>query len=152
MAELHQMIQCDFAVWIGRLVRLGIGTIFIYAGLMKMISPVRFTIDIHNYHLLPWPMVVALAFYLPWLEIVCGLALLSGRLYRVAIALLVGLIIIFIVASASARIRGIDISCGCLGHLSDNLSFGWHLGLNIMLLVALIALWSSKHLRRTVAA
>jgi len=142
----------DFAIWAGRLLRLIIGVTFVYAGVVKALSPIRFTSDIHNYRLLPWSMAVALAFYLPWLEIWCGLALLLGRLYRAAIALLVGLTIIFIVASASARIRGIDISCGCFGHLSNNLSFGRHLGLNIMLLVALIALWSSKHLRRTAPA
>lgn len=142
----------DFANWAGRLLRLIIGVAFVYAGVVKALSPIRFTSDIHNYRLLPWSMAVALAFYLPWLEILCGLAVLLGRLYRAAIALLVGLTIIFIVASASARIRGIDISCGCFGHLSDNLSFGWHLGLNVMLLVALIAVWSSKHLRRTVPA
>ena len=142
----------DFAIWTARLLRLIIGVTFIYAGVVKALSPIRFSSDIHNYRLLPWSVAVALAFYLPWLEIVCGLALLSSRLFRAAVALLVGLTIIFIVASASARIRGIDISCGCFGHLSNNLSFGRHLGLNIMLLVALIALWSSKHLRRTAPA
>ena len=146
------MIDSKIATWAGRLLRLVIGATFIYSGVVKALSPIRFTSDIHNYRLLPWSMAVALAFYLPWLEIWCGLALLLGRLYRAAIALLIGLTLIFIVASASARIRGIDISCGCFGHLSDNLSFGRHLGLNIMLLVALIALWSSKHLRRTVPA
>ena len=146
------MIDSKIATWAGRLLRLVIGATFIYSGVVKALSPIRFTSDIHNYRLLPWSMAVALAFYLPWLEIWCGLALLLGRLYRAAIALLAGLTLIFIVASTSARIRGIDISCGCFGHLSDNLSFGRHLGLNIMLLVALIALWSSKHLRRTVPA
>ena len=142
----------DFATWAARLLRLVIGLTFVYAGVVKALSPIRFTNDIHNYRLLPWSMAVALAFHLPWLEIWCGFALLLGRLYRAAIALLAGLTLIFIVASTSARIRGIDISCGCFGHLSNNLSFGRHLGLNIMLLVALIALWSSKHLRRTAPA
>ena len=142
----------DFAIWTARLLRLIIGVTFIYAGVVKALSPIRFSSDIHNYRLLPWSVAVALAFYLPWLEIVCGLALLSSRLFRAAVAFLVGLTIIFIVASASARIRGIDISCGCFGHLSNNLSFGWHLGLDLVLLAALIALWSTKHLRRTITA
>jgi uncharacterized membrane protein YphA (DoxX/SURF4 family) len=141
------MIDRTFAIWTGRLVRLVVGAIFIYAGLAKVTAPVRFTIDIHNYHLLPWPMTVALAFYLPWLEIGCGLALLLGRLYQAAVSILVALTIIFIVASASARIRGIDITCGCFGHLSNNLSFGWHLALDIVLLIVLVALWSSKRPR-----
>jgi uncharacterized membrane protein YphA (DoxX/SURF4 family) len=144
------MIDSKIATWAGRLLRLVIGATFIYAGVVKALTPIRFTSDIHNYRLLSWSMAVALAFYLPWLEIVCGLALLLGRFYRAAVAILLALTIIFIVASAAARIRGIDISCGCFGHLSDNLSFGWHLGLNTVLLVLLFALWRSKHLRRTV--
>ena len=135
------MIDLNLSVWMGCLLRLVVGATFIYAGVVKAISPVRFTVDIHNYHLLPWPMAVALAFYLPWLEIVGGLAMLLGRPYRAAISILVALTMIFIVASASARIRGIDITCGCFGHLRNNLSFGWHLGLDIALLIVLIALW-----------
>jgi len=146
------MIDSKLATWAVRLLRLVIGATFIYAGVVKALSPIRFTNDIHNYRLLPWSMAVALAFYLPWLEIVCGLAVVLGRFYRAAIALLLALTIIFIVASATARIRGIDISCGCFGHLSNNLSFGWHLGLDTTLLVLLLALSRSKYLRRTVEA
>ena len=146
------MIDSKLSTWVDRLLRLIIGATFIYAGVVKTLLPARFTSDIHNYRLLPWSIAVTLAFYLPWLEIVCGLAVVLGRFYRAAVAILLALTIIFIVASTTARMRGIDISCGCFGQLSNNLSFGWHLGLNIMLLVALIALWSSKHLRRTVAA
>ena len=146
------MIDSKLSTWVDRLLRLIIGATFIYAGVVKTLSPARFMSDIHNYRLLPWSIAVTLAFYLPWLEIVCGLAVVLGRFYRAAVAILLALTIIFIVASTTARMRGIDISCGCFGQLSNNLSFGWHLGLNIMLLVALIALWSSKHLRRTVAA
>jgi putative oxidoreductase len=146
------MIDSKLATWAVRLARLVIGATFVYAGVVKTLSPIRFMSDIHNYRLLPWSMAVALAFYLPWLEIVCGLALLTARLYRAAIVLLIGVNIIFIVASASARIRGIDISCGCFGHLSNNLSFSWHLGLNMVLLVLLLALWRWKHSPQTVKA
>ena len=49
--------------------------IFIYAGALKAFDPVQFASDIDNYKILPWPVSVALAFYLPWLEIFCGLGL-----------------------------------------------------------------------------
>ena len=143
------MIDSNLATWALRLLRFAISATFIYAGVIKALSPIRFTSDIHNYRLLPWSMAVALSFYLPWLEIASGFALLLRPFYRAAAAILAVLTIIFIVASASARIRGIDISCGCFGHLSDKLSFGWHLGLNTVLLLLLLALWRSTHLRQT---
>ena len=78
------------------------------------------------------------------------LAVLLDRFHRAAVAILALLTIIFIIASAVARIRGIDISCGCFGHLSNHLSFAWHLGLDTVLLALLFALWRSKHLRRAI--
>ena len=50
-----------------RIVALIIGGIFIYAGAIKALDPVQFANDIDNYKTLPWPISVALAFYLPWL-------------------------------------------------------------------------------------
>ena len=144
------MINSKLATWAVRLLRLVIGATFIYAGVVKALSPIRFTNDIHNYRLLPWSMAVALAFYLPWLEIVSGFAVLLDRFHRAAVAILALLTIIFIIASTVARIRGIDVSCGCFGHLSNHLSFAWHLGLDTVLLALLFALWRSKHLRRAI--
>ncbi|HAK06233.1 MAG TPA: hypothetical protein DCO65_03020, partial [Spartobacteria bacterium] len=64
-----------------RTVDLIIGGVFIYAGAIKALDPVRFANDIDNYKILPWAIGVRLAFYLPWLEILCGLALIARHLY-----------------------------------------------------------------------
>jgi hypothetical protein len=58
-------------VW--RIIDVIIGGIFIYAGAIKVLDPVQFATDIDNYKILPWMISVGLAFYLPWLEILCGL-------------------------------------------------------------------------------
>jgi uncharacterized membrane protein YphA (DoxX/SURF4 family) len=58
-----------------RIVDVIVAGIFIYAGVLKVLDPVQFAHDIDNYKILPWPISAALAFYLPWLEIFCGLAL-----------------------------------------------------------------------------
>jgi hypothetical protein len=42
-------------------------------------------------------------------------------------------------------VRGLDITCGCFGHASKNLSFDWHLTLDLALLVAAVFLWFSSH-------
>jgi len=120
------------------ILRLAIAAIFIYAGITKAIAPLRFITDIDNFRLLPWVMTVGLAFYLPWLEIICGVALLVQRLDRGAVLILLVLTSIFLVAITSARIRGIDISCGCFGHAAKDLSFASHLALNFGIIAVLL--------------
>lgn len=124
-----------------RIVDLIVGGLFIYAGVLKSLDPIRFAIDIDNYKILPWFIGVRLAFYLPWLEILAGLAVVSRKLYLGGLSILAALTSIFIVASIVAKVRGIDITCGCFGHASKYLSFAGHLALDFVLLGALIALW-----------
>src|SRR6266516_4725299 len=131
-----------------RIVALIIGGIFIYAGVMKIFDPVGFANDIDNYKILPWALTVRLAFYLPWLEILCGLAVILGLLYRGGLLILTVLISIFIVASVIAKARGLDISCGCFGHASKYLSFFGHLALDFVLLGVLVALWFTNRVQR----
>ena len=118
-----------------------IGGIFIYAGVIKALDPIGFANDIDNYKILPWPIGVRLAFYLPWLEILCGLALITRRLYLGGLSILTALMSVFILASIVAKARGIDISCGCFGHVSRNFSFTWHLILDFAIFAVLVVLW-----------
>jgi putative oxidoreductase len=122
--------------------------IFIYAGALKAIDPVQFASDIDNYKILPWPVSVALAFYLPWLEIFCALALVFRFLYRGALSILMLLIVIFTLATIAAKIRGLDITCGCFGHVSQHWSFPSHLATNLAILASLLALGISNRLRK----
>jgi putative oxidoreductase len=124
-----------------------VGGIFIYAGAIKALDPIRFASDIDNYKILPWAIGVRLAFYLPWLEILCGLALIVRHLYRGGLSILTALASIFIIATIAAKIRGLDITCGCFGHASKNWSFTAHLALDLSLLAALIALCICDRLR-----
>ena len=131
-----------------RIVGLIIGGIFIYAGVIKAMDPVGFANDIDNYKILPWPLTVRLAFYLPWLEILCGLAVILGLLYRGGLLILTMLISIFIIASVIAKARGLDITCGCFGHASKYVSFFGHLALDLVLLALLVALWFTNRAQR----
>jgi putative oxidoreductase len=114
--------------------------IFIYAGVLKAIDPVQFASDIDNFKILPWPASVALAFYLPWLEIFCALGLLFRCLYRGALSILTASIVVFTLAITAAKIRGLDITCGCFGHASQHWSFPSHLATNLAILAALLVL------------
>ena len=122
--------------------------IFIYAGALKAIDPVQFASDIDNFKILPWPVSVALGFYLPWLELFCALALVFRFLYRGALSILMVLIVTFTLATIAAKIRGLDITCGCFGHVSQNWSFPSHLATNLAILAALLALGISNRLRK----
>jgi putative oxidoreductase len=123
-----------------RIVDLIIGGIFIYAGAIKILDPVQFANDIDNYKILPWTVAAGLGFYLPWLEIFCGLALILRRLYLGGLSILTALVAIFLVATIAAKVRGLDITCGCFGHASQNWNFPTHLALDLAILGALLAL------------
>lgn len=130
-----------------RVVDVIVGGVFICTGAIKALDPIRFASDIDNYKILPWAIGVRLAFYLPWLEILCGLALIARHLYSGGLSILTALVSVFIVATVSAKIRGLDITCGCFGHASKNWSFTAHLALDLSLLAALIALCTCERLR-----
>jgi putative oxidoreductase len=130
-----------FSVLAVRVVELLIAALFIYAGVLKAWDPLGFANDIDNYKLLPWSVGVRLAFFLPWLEVVCGLTILARRYYHGSVSILVLLVSVFIAASIIAKARGIDVTCGCFGHAGRNMSFAGHLALDFAILAALVVVW-----------
>jgi|SRR5712664_333362 hypothetical protein len=138
--------MAKFYFW--RIVDLIAGGIFIYAGVVKALDPVQFANDIDNYKTLPWFVSVRLAFYLPWLEIFCGLAVIFRFLYRGGLSILTALIAIFIGATIAAKMRGLDITCGCFGHASQNWNFPQHMAIDLFILIGLLALWFSGRVNR----
>ncbi len=127
-----------------RLLALLAGAVFVYAGVLKVRAPLEFANDLSNYHLLPWPIGVRLAFYLPWLEILTGLALIFHRLFSGALAITAALMVVFIGATVWAKVQGINVACGCFGAASSNLTFTSHLVLNGSILAVLAILWFSR--------
>jgi hypothetical protein len=124
-----------------RVVAILIGGLFVYAGAVKVIDPVEFARDVDNYKMLPWQLSVGLALYLPWLEILCGLGLITSVLFRGSVLIITALMSLFIVVTIISKARGLDITCGCFGHASESLSFAWHLVLDFALLAGLLLLW-----------
>jgi hypothetical protein len=84
---------------------------------------------------------------LPWLEIFCGLAVISRFFYRGGLSILTALLAIFIGATVAAKMRGLDITCGCFGHVSKNWNFSTHLVLDFAIFAAVLALsfGNSRH-------
>jgi putative oxidoreductase len=104
---------------IGKLVRwsarLGLAGLFLWAGISKLLDPSVLAQDISHYRLLPGALIPPLALALPIFECVAGLALLT-RTYVQGGGLLAGLMLAaFAAAMAQAKLRGIDLNCGCFG-------------------------------------
>jgi putative oxidoreductase len=128
-----------------------VGGVFVYAGVLKVLDPVQFGLDIDNYKSLPWFISVRLAFYLPWLEIFCGVALIFRCLYRGGLSILTLLTIVFVGAAVAAKTRGLDITCGCFGHASQHWSFPQHMAVDLAILAGLVALSFANRMQRAIA-
>jgi putative oxidoreductase len=106
--------------WLGdprlaALLRVGVGALFLYAGIAKGLSPAGFAEDIANYRMLPGALVPLVAVTLPWMEILAGMALVTGWGVRGGALVVAGMLVVFAVGIGQALIRGIDLSCGCFG-------------------------------------
>ena len=137
-AGLSKMFDLD--PLLAALVHFRFGDALVHFRQLTPASPVEFANGIDNFKLVPWPVSVALAFYLPWLEIFCGLALVFRLLYRGALTLLITLMVVFTFAVTAAKLRGLDITCGCFGHASQHWSFPSHLATNLTIIAGLVAL------------
>lgn len=111
--------------WFQLLVRLVVAGLFIYAGAIKLLQPDTFLGDIESYRMMPYSLAWLVAFYLPPLEILCGLGLLWSKTRRASASILIGLMLVFIVAIAAAWLRGLDISCGCFGSSEGDANYLW---------------------------
>lgn len=147
------------------LARLIVGGVFVYMGCMKVASPVEFLKQIHLFNMLPAEpgyYLNATAIVLPWLEIICGAALILGVFVRgAALNLLIMLSVftpaIFLRAWTIRATEGtpffeIAFDCGCgSGPVTIWTKLLENLGLWLAALVAILsqsrrfclsALWS----------
>lgn len=95
--------------------RLIVGGAFIYAGILKMVSPLDFADSIAAYQLLPADTINLLALGLPLFEITCGLLVLAGFHIRIGAIGISGILLVFMGAIVIALQKGLHIDCGCFG-------------------------------------
>ncbi|MEW5873657.1 MAG: MauE/DoxX family redox-associated membrane protein [Candidatus Zixiibacteriota bacterium] len=105
--------------WLLLIARLVLGGFFIYAAIDKIAHPADFAKIVHNYRILPGDLINIFALFLPWLELLCGIALVAGTYTLGASALLSGMLVMFLVAVSAAIARGIKIDCGCFSTSGD---------------------------------
>jgi uncharacterized membrane protein YphA (DoxX/SURF4 family) len=116
--------------------RLLLGAVFVAAGAAKIFHPGEFAGLIHNYQILPDPLVNSAAVVLPWLEMLVGVLILCGWWLPGALAIADSLLLVFLVALASAAARGIDIDCGCFSvRPAASPNFAWYLARDMLFLL-----------------
>ncbi|MEZ5330018.1 MAG: MauE/DoxX family redox-associated membrane protein [Verrucomicrobiales bacterium] len=116
------------------------GGSWVYAGILKARDPIIFLDDVRSFQILGDPWAAYLALGLPWLEIICGLAVVFRRFYLASLTILSGLLGVFLIAIVSAWHRGLDITCGCFGKSDNKTDYGEIITRDILLLLGSLAL------------
>jgi uncharacterized membrane protein YphA (DoxX/SURF4 family) len=99
--------------WLSIRVQIALGVIFVVAALPKIADPPSFAHMIYNYKLLPWSVINLAALVMPWIELLCGLALILGIWKETATAIIAAMLLMFIAAISINLARGNAIDCGC---------------------------------------
>ena len=113
MATPQSLSSSPASPWIARL-QILVGVLLLWAAVSKLSNPTEFLGSIYAYELpLPKQLLKLAAITLPWLELLCGLALLASVWTVEALATTLLLFSIFVLATGQAWARGLRISCGC---------------------------------------
>ncbi|SRR5258708_4106234 len=99
--------------WLTIRVQLALGVIFVIAALPKLLDPPSFAHMIYNYRIVPGPLVNLMALFMPWIELLCGLALIAGIWRATARTIIGAMLAVFIIAIGINLARGNAIDCGC---------------------------------------
>ena len=94
-------------------IRIVLGSVFLWASFDKIIDPAKFARSIANYHVLPFGIENTIAIVLPWLELFIGSGLILGVMVDGSIVITSALLVLFNLMIAQAILRGFNIECGC---------------------------------------
>jgi len=139
---MRRIINNDLLTLASRLI---VGIMLIYASYYKIIEPATFAKSIWYYHMVPGDLINLMALILPWLEMLCGLALILGIWYRGAVLWSNVLLLVFIVALASTIARGLSIDCGCFKAGKSATAPAWDaLWFDLVAIVFALQMWFSR--------
>ena len=99
--------------WLTIRVQLALGAIFVVAALPKIVDPPSFSHMIYNYRILPGALVNLMGLTMPWVELLCGLALILGIWRGAATGIIAAMLVVFMIAIGINLGRGNAIDCGC---------------------------------------
>ncbi len=126
--------------WLHRVLGVVLGAIFLYAAHAKLLDPRPLVTIIWNYRILPPGPVNPMAIYMPWMELLVGVALVTGFKRRGAAVWATVMLLVFSLALLVNALRGINVACGCFSTSAEDVHNAWLLVLRDlpMLLAALV--------------
>ena len=115
----HDPVECParrplwdrFYPWAYHVLRVALGGIFIYAGVVKLFQAQAFARSLSQFDLLPDTLVPMVALGLPALELLAGIGLVLQ--VRGSLAVISSLLLIFLAVLGYAILLDLDIDCGC---------------------------------------
>lgn len=107
------MIRRLLHPWLTVRAQIALGAVFVAAAMPKLADPPGFAEAIWNYQLAPAWLIHPAALTLPWLELLCGLALCLGVWTRAAAAWCAALLLVFATALSVNLARHHPVDCGC---------------------------------------
>jgi putative oxidoreductase len=114
--------------------RLILGIIFVVFALSKIMRPAVFALNVVDYAMMPSLGVNLWSLFLPWAELVAGLFLILGIRTRASATVIGVMNIIFIVGLVNVIMRGLPITCGCVGEAGEPVTW-WKVLKNTGMLV-----------------
>ena len=103
--------------------RLILSFFFLVSAYGKLVDIERYSVDaVYNFGMLPMVLARPFGIIIPFIELLCGLGLVSGVLTRLS-ALGIGMMSLsFFIAKAIVLSQGRSIDCGCFGAVIDTLA------------------------------
>ena len=122
--------------WLHRALGLLLGGVFVYAAHAKVLDPRPLVTIIWNYRILPPGPVNLLAIYMPWMELVVGLGLITGFKRRAASLWASLLLLAFMFGLTVNAFRGVNVACGCFSTSATETHNPWLLVLRDLPMLA----------------
>jgi len=142
------MIRKHLFLWI---IRLAVGGLFIWAGLLKVVDPLGFAQDIANYRVFSRDLSFLITLVLPWIEILCGVLVIIGIFRTSSSLILSGLLGLFLLLIMVTLIRGLDVDCGCFGSIGRHVDFRLLVTDMVLLYLTLNIFMDSLRRKRTMS-
>ncbi len=118
LAANHHLRSIYESKYFSLLLRVGIGVIFLLAGLGKLLNGAEFVDVVVSLKVLPFGMIYLVGEVLPWLELVLGVCFLLGLYPVIVSAISLPLISAFIALNIFNLQQGLASSCtSCFGNM-----------------------------------
>lgn len=138
--------------WLGTVIRLVLGVVWLWAGWSKLHDPRAFVQTVRAYDATPEWLSKAIGYGLPVLEVCIGILLIVGVAVRISAIVSAVLLLVFLVGLVQAAARDIQLECGCFGGGGGATVGATHYTLDILrdvgllILAAYLVVWSATRI------